>query len=153
LGVLDVLSGCAGTWRGTNRLQVFPEEPADESPSNLTVTPVLRGRFVRIDQKWSRQGSPQEGSVLIGCDPDSRTATAHWIDTFHMGHKVLVCNGVFAEDGTLDVRGSYAVPPGPDWGWRITVAATAKNEFEILMYNIDPTGKEDLAVRARYTRA
>jgi hypothetical protein len=50
------------------------------------------------------------------------------------------------------VRGSYAAPPGPDWGWRITLAATATSEIEISMFNIDPNGKEELAVRATYKK-
>jgi hypothetical protein len=152
MGMLDVLSGCAGAWRGTNRLQVSAQEPADESPSELNITIVLGGRFLRIDQKWARQGRPQEGSLLIGYDPDSQVATAHWIDTFHMGHKVMECRGVITKGGALDVRGSYAAPPGPDWGWRITLAPAAAGGLEISMFNIDPEGKEELAVSATYQR-
>jgi hypothetical protein len=149
---LDALIGCAGTWRGTNRLVVSADGPPDESPSVVTVTPVLDGWFVRLDQTWALEGSPQTGSLLIGYDADSEAATAHWIDTFHMGRKVMECTGVVA-NGTVDVLGGYAAPPGPDWGWRIQVSAHPARQLEIGMFNIDPDGREELAVQASYSPA
>jgi hypothetical protein len=38
-----------------------------------------------------------------------------------MGEKVMACNGTTETDGWINVRGSYAMPPGPDWGWRIVI--------------------------------
>lgn len=150
---LDQLLACAGEWRGVNRLYESPDGPADESPSRVMITPVLGGRFVRVDQWWSREGVEQEGSLLIGHDPNAGVPTGHWIDTFHMGRKVMACTGRAGEDGTIDLRGSYAAPPGPDWGWRITVGRDAKGGLEIVMYNVDPAGNEALAVRATHSRA
>ena len=58
--------------------------------------------------------------------------------------------------GLLEVIGSYAAPPGPDWRWR-TIVETAEEDrlqrLQIFMYNISPGGKEDLAVDATYSRA
>ena len=34
--------------------------------STATVTPVLGGRFIRVDYTWGYQGRPQEGSLLVG---------------------------------------------------------------------------------------
>lgn len=150
---LDELLKCAGEWRGTNRLYLSPDCPADESASRVTVTPLLGGRLVRVAQWWSREGAEQEGSLLIGHDPKTGIATGHWIDTFHMGRKVMACTGSVGEDGAVDLRGSYAAPPGPDWGWRITIGRGAEGGLEIVMYNIDPEGNEALAVRATHERA
>lgn len=150
---LNGLLKCAGEWRGINRLYETPDGPADESPSRVIVTPLLGGRFVRVDQWWARDGAEQEGSLLIGYDPKSGVATAHWIDTFHMGRKVMDCRGTIGENGTVDVRGSYAAPPGPDWAWRIAVGAADDGGLEIVMYNVDPAANEALAVRATYSRA
>jgi hypothetical protein len=36
-----------------------------------------------------------------------------------MGDKVMTCRGPVQLDPLLSVRGYYAAPPGPDWGWRI----------------------------------
>ena len=118
MSTLDALSACAGSWRGTSTLQDPGTIQPDTSPSDLTVTPVLGGRFVRLDYTWSYQGKPQEGSLLIGFDKGADTVTAHWIDSFHMSNKVMACTGPRPEGRTLSVRGSYAAPPGPDWANR-----------------------------------
>jgi hypothetical protein len=53
------------------------------------------------------------------------------------------------------VRGTYAAPPGPDWGWRIDVTPDG-DKLRIEMHNVWPEeqgGKEELAVEAVYGRA
>ena len=63
---LDALAACAGRWQGTSTLQDPMSGIADESASTAVVTPVLGGRFVRIDYTWSYGGDAQEGSLLAG---------------------------------------------------------------------------------------
>jgi len=150
---LNQILACAGPWQGANRLYTSPQCAADESPSTLTVTPLLRGTFVRLDQTWAWEGKPQEGSLLIGFDSDAKQVALHWIDTFHMSRKVMVCSGVLRGDGVIEVRGGYAAPPGPDWGWRIEIMAEPPARIEIRMFNIDPAGQEALAVLATYAPA
>jgi hypothetical protein len=86
--------------------------------------------------------------LLIGYDPKANLATVHWIDTFHNGSKVMACTGTIDADGTVDVRGRYAAPPGPDWGWRIKILAPTHDRLQMEMYNIHPGGEEEIAVRA-----
>jgi hypothetical protein len=152
MSVLDGLTACAGTWQGTSTLEDPHNGIADESASTATVTPLLGGRFVRIDYTWSYQEKPQEGSLLLGYQAKAETATGHWIDSFHNSDKVMVCAGTVPAGGPLSVRGSYAAPPGPDWGWRIDVLPDG-DTLRIVHYNVWPEGKEELAVEARYTRA
>ena len=155
MSILDALSACAGSWRGTSTLQDPGTIQPDTSPSTLTVTPVLGGRFVRLDYTWSYQDKPQEGSLLIGFDKEADTVTAHWIDTFHMSNKVMACTGPSPEGSTLSVRGSYAAPPGPDWGWRIDLTPEEEGTLRMVMFNVWPEsegGKEELAVEASYRR-
>src|SRR5262249_1570333 len=66
---LEGLTACAGSWRGTNTLQDANTGKPEASPSTVTVTPVLAGRFIRLDYTWGYQGKPQEGSLLVGFDP------------------------------------------------------------------------------------
>jgi hypothetical protein len=54
---------------------------------------------------------------------------------------------------SIDVRGSYAAPPGPNWGWRTVIETPDDDSLRIVMYNVSPEGKEDLAVDAVYRRA
>jgi hypothetical protein len=150
---LGQLSACAGNWRGTNRLQDPEANAPVDSPSTATVARVLGGRFIRVDYTWAYRGAPQEGSLLIGHDKKANVATAHWIDTWHMGAKVMACQGSADDTGTISVRGSYAVPPGPNWGWRTVVTPNPGRSLRIVMHNIWPDGREELAVDATYTKA
>lgn len=152
MGNLEALVASAGRWIGTSRLQDPHAGIADESPTSATVTPILGDRFVRLDYTWAYRGSPQEGSMLIGYDRGAHEATIHWIDSWHMGRVVMACQGPVGDEGTVSVRGSYAAPPGPDWGWRIDVVPGPAS-LRIVMYNISPEGHEDLAAEAEYERA
>jgi hypothetical protein len=152
MNALDGLAACAGHWQGTSTLQDPHTGAPDESPSTASVTPLIGGRFVRIDYTWSYRGEPQEGGLLIGWEPAEGTVTADWNDSFHNGDKVMVCTGSASGDGTVSVRGSYQAPPGPDWGWRIDVIPGA-DTLRVVHHNVWPEGKEELAVDSRYTRA
>ncbi len=139
-----------GSWRGTNRLWTTVGEPADESPSTVAVTAVLGGRFVRLDQTWAMQGMAQAGSLLVG--HDGSVATAHWMDTFHMGRQAIDCRGRVRVDGMVDVEGTYSAVEGPAWGWRIVIAVAAARSLQIEMFNLPPEGGSELAVRAAHKR-
>jgi hypothetical protein len=150
---LDRLLQLAGEWRGRSTLQ-DPEmglQP-DTSESTLMVSPLLDGRFVRMDYTWSYHGKPQSGSMLIGSRTKTGAASVHWIDSWHNGESVMACEGA-ETDGGIDVRGSYAAPPGPDWGWRIAITANASGSLAIVMHNISPEGREQPAVEGQYSRA
>ncbi len=153
MSVLHGLLSCAGAWRGRNTLHDPNSARPDESPSELTVTPVLGGKFVRLDYTWAQQGEPQEGSLLLGFDPKAGQVSGHWIDTWHMGRKVMACLGPTPIGGTISVKGSYAAPPGPDWGWRIEITPEDGKTIRIAHFNVDPDDKEEPAVEAVYSRA
>jgi hypothetical protein len=120
-----------------------------ECASTLEVAPTLGERFVRLDYAWNCAGKPQEGSLLLGWEKPDGPATAHWIDSWHMGRKVMACAGGFDADGAMRLRGAYAAPPGPDWGWS-TLIRLAGVEVFISMWNIDPDGREEIAVESVY---
>jgi hypothetical protein len=151
---LQALLACAGTWKGTNTLHDPNTGGPEESPGTLRVASLLDSRFVRLDYTWSYQGKPQEGSLLVGYDPGTRTISGHWIDSWHMGHAAMILLGTEPEGATLRLAGTYAAPPEPDWGWRIEVtAASGVDALRITMVNIWPdAAKEETAVEAVYTR-
>jgi hypothetical protein len=66
----------------------------------------------------------------------------------------MICLGTEPEDATLTLSGTYAAPPGPDWGWRIEITAgPGVDALRITMHNIWPDGeREETAVEAVYTR-
>ena len=151
LNALDALGTCSGRWTGLNRLSDPSQNVLDESQSTATVTPLLGGAFIRMDYTWAYQDAPQEGSLLIGYDSGAEEVTAHWIDTWHMGERAMLLSGTPEDDGSIAVRGSYAAPPGPDWGWRIVLQPENDSALHLLMYNITPDGAEALAVETDYT--
>lgn len=153
MSALDGLRACAGRWRGENQLQDPHTNAPQVSPSTMTITPILADSFVRIDYTWRYEDDPQEGSMLVGYRPEAGVVTTHWIDTWHMGAKVMACRGEADSGGEISVRGSYAAPPGPDWGWRIVITPDAGEVLRMVMFNVSPDGKEELAVESYYTPA
>jgi len=148
----EKIAACKGHWAGRYVLQDPTNNIADDSESSLSVVTVLFGRFVRMDYDWSYQGKPQEGSILIGRNPKSGEVTAHWIDTWHNGYGAMASTGADSDGDSLELRGSYPAPPGPDWGWR-TVITPGAGSLDVLMYNVWPEGKEEIAAEMRYSVA
>ena len=149
MSLFERLAAAAGRWAGTSTLQDPKTGAPLASPSTLTVTPVLGGRFVRVDSTWDYLGDPQDGSLLVGFDPADGRATAHWVDTWHTGRTPIAFVGG-ADGGAISVLGTYAAPPGPDWGWRIAIVPGER--LRITHTNIDPDGRESPAVDAVYSR-
>jgi hypothetical protein len=138
----DGLLKCAGEWAGRNRVQPYVNEPADESSSRLTVTPILNGTFLRVNQQWSWKGEPQLGCMLIGYLPDEERATIHWIDTWHNGRRSMTLTGEFEVGGKLVAHGSFPVNGEQDWGWRMEIHAD-DDGLIINMFCINPANWND----------
>jgi len=139
-----------GQWEGTYKLWFSPENPHVVCSTSAGIKKGIRGTCVKIAYDWTYEEKPQEGLLLLTFDPNKEVVHAAWFDSFHMANDFLVCEG-FAEEGRLNVTGSYAAPVGPSWRWR-TIVSTENGDFKILMYNIHPDGTEEVAVEATYSR-
>jgi hypothetical protein len=128
-----------------------PPAPANDSAASLSATTVAGGSFLQLNYSWTYEGEEQTGVLFFGYDEEN-AASAAWVDSFHMSNKIMFCTGT-AADGTVTVRGSYAAPPGPDWGWSMAIRSVSADEFQIVMHNISPEGEESLAVQAEFTRS
>ena len=128
-------------------------EKLKESPSSATVRYKMNGQFLSIEYTWEFDGEPQEGLLIVGCDPKSDAVQAVWTDSWHSKNILMLCNGKASEDGGgISVTGSYSVPDHPDWGWR-TEIIPGENGFRYVMYNVTPEGAEEVAVETEFTRA
>jgi hypothetical protein len=146
------LGSLAGRWRATYELRGDPRFDADV-PTEAVVSPILAGTFVQIAYRWTESGTPQEGLLLVGLDPERGSVTAAWLDTWHNGHRMMVCAGEQLPDGGIDVFGTYPGRPGErDWGWR-TRLEIADETWTMRMFNVTPDGVEAPAVTAVYGRA
>lgn len=143
------LNALTGSWEGENSLWLDPEATPDQSDATATVETAAQ-KFVTISYTWAFEGKTQEGMLLIGSDDD--VVQASWVDSFHMGNKIMTCDGSLLDDGGVSVTGSYTAPPGPDWGWRIEVHPLDADQFQLLMFNITPDGDESIAVEASFSR-
>ncbi len=117
----------------------------------MAVAPAAQGRFLTFTYTWAYEGKPQDGVLLLGHADDE--VTGAWIDSWHMGNKVMVSRGAASAAGGVSIAGTYAAPPGPDWGWRTVVEPRVGDTFRFAMYNLTPDGEETLAVEVIYTRA
>lgn len=143
-----------GEWRGTNRLWLgwLPDKSAKKSESTATVSFEAKENFLSIRYRWAYEGENQEGLLVLGCEKDSPAVNTFWIDSWHMSEKFLHCTGRVENSGILSIKGFYAVPEHPDWGWRTVIETENENSFKFVMYNVSPEGKEDLAVESIYSR-
>jgi len=152
MAVPAALKALAGEWQGVSRLWLSPETPVRESESTADISLLACERFLEIRYTWAEEGKPQEGMIMLGMASEQDLADAVWIDSWHMGDVMMLCEGPVEKTGSFSVKGAYAVPPGPDWGWRITLIPDTEFAFRLVMHNISPEGEEVVAVEARYLR-
>lgn len=150
--MLDQLVACAGIWKGTNTLQDPNTGQPQASPSTAVVSPILDGRFVRIEYTWAYQGAAQAGELLIGHEAEKNVFTCCWIDTWHMGDKVMACRSTSVDRDVISVLGSFSAPNGSNWGWRIDLIPDVAGSLSLAMFSISPEEQEFPAVEAHYTR-
>jgi GrpB-like predicted nucleotidyltransferase (UPF0157 family) len=146
----NALIPLVGNWTGLNRLWLSPDEPARESDTTASVASIAEGKFLTFRYTWAEKDQPQEGFLLIGQEGSEDLVKAIWIDSWHMGDTLMLCQGGLNPQGGLSVQGSYSAPPGPDWGWRIILEPGEADTLRLVMVNIHPDGKEALAVDARF---
>jgi hypothetical protein len=141
-----------GTWKGVNRLWLFPTDPVRESETTMVVSQAAQGRFITFQYSWAYEGAPQDGLLVVSVDPHLDFKQAFWIDSWHMQDKFMQCQGSVGDQGEISLKGSYPAPPGPDWGWKIDISLKQDGRLFLVMHNITPEGDSLLAVEAAYIR-
>lgn len=149
---IPTLASLVGRWRGQNHLWLSPDEPVRTSDTTLDVTLAAQGQFALFAYTWAFEGAPQDGLILINIASKPQDVHAVWTDSWHMQNGIMACQGPADDQGGVSVVGAYAAPPGPDWGWRITLTPQAADRLQLIMHNITPAGQSFLAVQADYTR-
>lgn len=139
----------AEEWSGSKRLWLAPGEEANESPSTAQIKSVVQDQFTVISYSWQFDAEPQDGIIVFRTAMGGQMTRAVWLDSWHMRNDIMVCDGI-EQGGVVSLQGSYAAPPGPDWGWRIEIEQGEPSALVIRMFNITPTGEEALAVLAEY---
>jgi hypothetical protein len=146
------LAQLVGAWSGRNQLWMSPSHPALVSDGTATVTLAVRDQVLAVRYTWAEHDQPQEGLLVVQYDAATGVATAAWTDSWHLRDTFMACKGTIDATG-LSVDGTYAAPPGPDWGWRLTIEPHGSGRLRLRMFNISPSGQTDLAVEAVYDRS
>lgn len=152
MAVHETLTSLAGEWSGTNKLHMpWMPEPLHESPSTASVRERVGGQCLEIEYTWSYEGNPHTGVLILCGSGGSNGMNAVWTDSWHSANVLMTCRGSVDASGNVSLKGSYAVPDHPDWGWRTDIIP-GNAGFEYVMYNVSPDGVEELAVETRFTR-
>jgi hypothetical protein len=146
------LKNLSGKWQGTSKLWLTPQEPVRLSESLAELSSIAQEQFTEIQYSWAYEGKPQAGRIILGQAAESKVVKAVWFDTWHMMNQFMICEGDVDDTGAVRVKGSYSAPPGPDWGWQITIEPIEQGAFRLLMHNILPDGQKFLAVEVTYSR-
>lgn len=150
---IEFLKKIEGGWQGKTALQISADEEARESDSFIMVAPIILGKFHQVNYTWVDDGQAQAGLMLMGYSSDLEKATAIWLDSWHTSERFMHLEGSLDESGSLNFEGSYSVPSGPGWGWRITLQLDDNESFLITMFNISPDVEELWAVKGVYERS
>lgn len=157
MSVPATFTSLVGSWKGTYALYFEPGPPVSTSPSTVTVELLGNARFLCLRYTWIYEDKPQEGALIVGQekgdDGGEGVVRATFIDSWHNGDRMMICTGTVTAQGGIDVKGTYPAPPGPDWGWRTTLAAGADGHLRMTMFNVEPDGSETLAVELPLRRA
>ncbi len=153
MSVPQKLGRLIGNWTGINRLHLpwLPENPIQESLSEALVTFSAGDNFLKIEYDWIFETNKQAGLILLGQEKNAELIKGFWIDSWHLSDKFMISEGL-ESDRAISIKGFYAVPDHPDWGWRTTIENRDHDSFKITMYNISPEGQADLAVETTYQK-
>lgn len=146
MSIPSPLSDAVGRYSGTSNVYL-PGDPLRESPSRAQVDLVARGKLLTLNDEWNFEGEPQAGLILIGLEHEGGPAGASFVDSWHMGDKLMDCRSTATPKG-INVLGHYSVEGSPDWGWRITVERDP--DLRVAMYNVMPEGGEELGFKPVY---
>jgi hypothetical protein len=105
---------------------------------------VAEATAIKIEYDWNLNDEPQGGIILLGVHENDEVE-ASWLDSFHMADSFMILSGHLGNDQSVSLFGTYAAPPGPDWGWRILIERFAPLFWDIQMFNVPPDGNESLA--------
>lgn len=136
------LNQLTGTYAGNSKTWFDPGILGDESPINAKITPLLDGRFIKIEYHGSLSGSPMHGILTIGYNLVASRYEGCWIDTFHVGTTIMDLRGPKSAK-LIALQGEYFVPEdGSTWGWAIDIISVPESDgLTITHYNITPSGE------------
>lgn len=147
-GAARRLVALAGRFQGPVLTWFDPAGEPERATMRAIATPVLGGRWLRLEYESEAMGDPHAGQLVLGIEPDLGELQASWIDSFHSPRAIMPLTGpVPAAKAPFSVRGSYAAGD-QRWGWRIALAPVRGGGLALRMFNAPPGLPEVPAVEA-----
>lgn len=152
MAISPALASLVGRWSGDNTVWLEPGTDPLRSSASADVSLEAEGQALSMRYVWAEGGKAQSGVLLLVGDATLTAWAGAWTDSWHYANQLMDVRG--AGDGnSVSVRGSYAAPPGPDWGWRLVLEPGDADRCMLRMHNITPDGEEALAVEMQLTRS
>ncbi len=148
----SLLSRSKGHWEGTKKLWLAPGKSKCECSITANVTDSVLGRSAVIAYSWLLEGVRQEGHLLLTTDFGKGAVQAAWVDSFHKSTGIMILKGEFTANNTIDLMGHYSDSKGPDSGCRMIIREPDDRTLDLIVYNVIPTGKEQLAIEVRLSK-
>ena len=106
----EFLTKCAGTWEGKTTMWMYPGAEPMESTATSTVTPIMDGRFIKVEWKGEMPGMGQyQGLGIYGYDNVTQQFVAASVD--NMGTPIARGEGELSPDGKqLTWEYTYSCP-------------------------------------------
>lgn len=149
----EILKG-VGTWTGKSSMWMDPDQAPITSECTTTVTPLMDGRFVKIEMEGDMPGmGPYKGFGLCGFDNVSQKLVATWIDNHSTG--IMNGTGEMSKDGktvTFEYTGNCPITKKPTV-MREVQTITGPNSKTLEMFGTNPkTGKEFKMMKVEMTK-
>ncbi len=140
----ELLAKDAGVWEGENTMWMAPGADPIKSKSKTTITPVMDGRYIKIEMNGDMPGmGPYNGLGYCGFDNVSQKFVATWLDNHSTG--MMNGTGELSPDGkTMTWTYNFNCPlTKKAVTMREVDTDTAPGKKTMEMYSPDPkTGKE-----------
>src|SRR5947207_1493028 len=93
-----LLAKDAGEWQGKSTMWMGPEGEPLTSECTSSVTPIMDGRFTKVEMKGDMPGmGPYHGGGVYGYDNVSKKFVSSWIDNHSTG--IMQGEGELSDDG------------------------------------------------------
>src|ERR1051325_11063737 len=144
------MSKCAGTYQGKVKIWMSPEAPAAESTCTTTITPIMGGRFLKVESKGDFMGMPFEGNGFYGYDNVSKKFQSVWFD--NCGTGMITGTGSLSSDGhVLTLNQKFNCPiHKKEVAMREVQTYNADGSMTLEMFGPDKTGNEFRTMQISY---
>lgn len=139
-----LLTGMAGEWSCTVKMQMDPSMPPQESQSTATITSLMDGRYIQELDSGQMGGMPFSGMGVYGFDNVSGKYVSTWID--NMGTGIMTSVGTADASGkVINWTGTMNDPvTGKPTKERMVMTLTDKDHHTFEMFGVPPGGKKEM---------